>query len=192
MKKLILALALLALSVPGFAATSHVVSVSVDAPEVFELKLDLQNNDGDGNFTGPATDVSIGLVQNGSNAQFGDNVVYAFLTALNNTGDGYTISSNMVDLSNGTTNLPDSMLLQVNQATDGNGNDISGDAPAVGGLNAVGTRELYVSNVDGQTAVIETLLAITPNSTFTGWQGVPPDQEMGTYTSQITFTMTIA
>ena len=191
MKKLILALALLTLSVPVFAATSQQVSVSVTAPSVFELKIDMLNNDGDGNFTGEATSVAINLVQNGADAQFGDNVVYTFLTALNNTGQPYSVTSNMVDLSNGTTNLPDSMLLQVNQVTDGLDNDIAGDSPAVGGLNAVGTRELYTSNASGSTAVIESLLAITPDSTFTGWQGVPPDQEEGEYTSTITYTMAI-
>ncbi len=112
----------------------------------------------------------------------------------------YTVTSTMNAMISGVNTLPRALgVFPISAYTgiDGSGNPISAGGTLASAQDAVGTGKLlYTSTAAGPAATVELVYGLSGGlvgggSPFTGWQAIPPGQAPGTYTSTITFTLTV-
>ncbi len=197
MKRTLAIMLALLLAAPAFAANTQTANVSASIADQLALTMQIRQLDGAGNPTGGdlAPNIPFGtLFNDGINAQRSENA-YAVFLAANTSSRAYTIRSAMAQLNNGSGDLPNATLLDIVQAfSPADNSDISGDSFDPDAQEAIGANKLiYTSNGGGATAVIQLVYAIHGGpSPFAGWVGVAPDQQGGTYTTTIVYTLTLS
>ncbi len=127
----------------------------------------------------------------------GSTVFHVYLGA-NSGGRSYKVTSTMAPLVSSGVSLPNAAgVAPVAASPDGDpSHDIPGDVLAPT-QEAVGTNKtLYTSNSFGDAAVLEFVYFISGGNAdgsapFSGWQPIPPGQAGGTYSTSVTFTITL-
>ena len=182
----------------AFAATTpQSVPVSATVGSAFALNMTIKEETGPGpTFGAEVSAMDFGTLTNEdpithlptTNALRGK-AFHVWLGPVANGGTQYTVTSTMSALS-GPVALPHSIGL------------FEGTAPATGtigftaaGEDAVGPKTIFTSNAAGSSATIELVYGYSGgladgSSPFSGWQATPPDQQAGTYTSTLVYTLT--
>ncbi len=210
MKKLTSAVLVAVLSMvaaPVFAVDQSVpISTSVDTVTAFTVTVVPATTDANGNdilgspVVPPAMDFGP-LVRDGENALRGGKNFHVFC-GTNTSGNPYNITQNMSVLSNADGDLlPDSTLVApVNASSAGDPADPAQNIPGdtLGSTQSALTpsKLIYTSNPAGAGSVVEAVYAISGGNAdgtdpFPGWDPIPPDQPSGSYSSNVTFTMTL-
>lgn len=196
MKRVLASILALLIAVPSFAANTLTANVSAEIVHLLSLTMQIRQLDAGGNPTGGdlTPNIPFGtLVNDGINAQRSENA-YAVFLAANTSSRPYEIRSDMAPLNNGSVDLPNATLLDIAQVFDpATNSDIAGDVFEGDAQAAVGTNKLvYTSNGTGTTSVMQLVYAIHGGpSPFVGWEPVAPDQQGGTYTTTIVYTLTL-
>ena len=128
------------------------------------------------------------------NALRGATPFHVFLGA-NSAGRKYKITSTVGPLTGAGGDISGAFgVFPVVASSDGSGVDnITGDT-LIAKRAAVGTYDLYTSNLAGTGGVIETVYGISGGplaSAFTGWVGISPAQTNGTYSSSVSYTIAL-
>jgi hypothetical protein len=194
---------LIAASQTAFAASVSTSAVPVTASVDSQLSLSMvikEETDTVNHIFGPAvTSMAHGtLTRNtnpdGSPGALSGKTFHAFL-GTNTSSRPYTVLATMNALTSGAVALPRALGGFPGSAKV-NATDTVNTGTLAAAHDAVATNKvIYTSNAAGAGVTIDYIYAISGGTAtgvpFTGFQAIPPGQTAGTYSSSITFTLTV-
>ncbi|MBI4353500.1 MAG: hypothetical protein HY593_06230 [Candidatus Omnitrophica bacterium] len=194
-----LVLAVLTAAVPAFAASTSVgpVTVSASVDQVLTLTVVMKKNNSSGATItsmdfGKLVDVGTGTLRSSATSTTGTGSAVAFITA-NSSSLPYTITQTGTALTSGVNTLPTgaSTVVPVYAAADNGGQGMPGGASlGSAGTWAAANKVIYTSDAAGAVRTIQAGYSITDDPAAGSTAPVPLNQAAGTYTGQVTFTVT--